>query len=500
MNYSNPKHSTEIYSFFERIFMKKECEEWLMPLEEQLKYLDQKTSYHMHKCKVQRYNAETDSTEDVEREIPLILFEKVVVKFRPHLHMGDYYLMLDVQSKDTVKYKFFTKVSYSKQNEDEVESSEAFIPAYHPHLSNGVPCFGSFQGDINTSLDECNFIRFFSQMKAYLSAYYGRSTYTRGSQYKKNLFSYSFFKKQEILDHFPDYTEGNEEGQIDPVVVARDETRWGFPSNMPALGEFMIQGQDLYHFHEMTRDYNRQQLLNGVIDAKALWPSGSSAMGYHSSFDDRRTRAMAYVYTLMQVFGTGFIPAFYQIQVLFRSLYAQYAGFATPEVMDMLKVYEKSMSNIRYGNEVQIHGIKVPIEGLDNTDELDQMYRRISRMFDTSNTGNEFFDNLTSCGNVLPVFITLARSNNLHKAKIEKFCIGESSNSSNIYNDTLEECKTLMKPVYREALHQLDQTRRVILNGLKEEETRDTETSTAAEADVTDDTSRDVSEIPPLFT
>ena len=426
MNYSDVEHSTTIYKYFEDIYKKMECAEWIMPLEEQLKYLDQKTSYHMHICKVQRYNADTDVTSTVEEELPLIKFEKVVCKYRPHLHMGDYYLSIDVKSKDTVDYKFYTKLQYSEAKQDSTESEEIFILAYHPHLSNGKPCFGSFQGDIQTALSECNFIRFYSQMKAYLGAYYGRSTYVRGNQFKKDYVYYSFLNKEEVLANFPDHEEGNGDGQVNAITVASDETRWGYPANMKVYGNFIVQGQDLFLYKKLTQNYSRTHLIpedNESPYALFPWNDGNYDVG---SLNCPKAKTMAYVHTLMQVFGFGFLPSFYKVQVFLNTLWAQYSGVTTPELLEQLRQYEQSISNARYGNELTLYGIKFGLTN-EESDSLQDIRSKLSSVTNDNTTQNAFFVSLKGCGNVLAKFITLARSDKLHASVLTHFTDGSTS-------------------------------------------------------------------------
>ena len=144
--------------------------------------LRNQATYLLKKYTTQEHEVDTyvqrDGDMHPEKEVrTLVCFKDIICKYRPHLHMGDYWL--DVRIVDEqVNYKFYTMI-------DKSEDEQIMITAQHPHLSGGVPCLGSFQGDLATHFNDGNYIQFFSVMKAYLQAYNGRSTYTRGTYYKK---------------------------------------------------------------------------------------------------------------------------------------------------------------------------------------------------------------------------------------------------------------------------------------------------------------------------
>ena len=338
-------------------------------------------------------------------------------------------------------------------------------------------------------------------MKAYLGAYYGRSTYVRGNQFKKDYVYYSFLNKEEVLANFPDHEEGNGDGQVNAITVASDETRWGYPANMKVYGNFIVQGQDLFLYKKLTQNYSRTHLIpedNESPYALFPWNDGNYDVG---SLNCPKAKTMAYVHTLMQVFGFGFLPSFYKVQVFLNTLWAQYSGVTTPELLEQLRQYEQSISNARYGNELTLYGIKFGLTN-EESDSLQDIRSKLSSVTNDNTTQNAFFVSLKGCGNVLAKFITLARSDKLHASVLTHFTDGSTSSIN--ASSYIEEYKTTMNPLYHKALGVSDETREKIINELGNEDdkpaTEDNDAPTVEERDNTGDTSTDVSEIPPLFT
>jgi len=123
-----------------------------LSLENQAKYLSKKYTTRTEQISTVVFNEDEGESQEVQEEAVLVCFKDIVCKYRPHLHMGDYWLYVKIVNSAPT-YKFFSIID---------DLDETYIwHAEHPHLSGGKPCLGSFQGDLQTAFQEAtNMVNF----------------------------------------------------------------------------------------------------------------------------------------------------------------------------------------------------------------------------------------------------------------------------------------------------------------------------------------------------
>ena len=296
-----------------------------MSLRNQATYLLKKYKTIEHEMEnVQYRNDETIVTKEVRN---LVRFKDVICKYRPHLHMGDYWLDVRVIDEQ-VTYRFHSFI-------EPEEGKKQIIDAEHPHLSNGVPCLGSFQGDLATNFKEGNFIQFFSVMKAYLQAYNGRSTYSRGSLYKKQKLNGYLHSFEEVSDMFSG--ERTEKDGLDVYGIAKDPMRWNWPKDMTAWQHVEIKGQDCIHIRKYVNS-TRYPILS------------ASRYNLIETSNESTLKVLGYVITAMIVGELPLYQAFEFVRVFLITLQTQYEGNLDPKTM---KILEKMAYRVY---EVKING------------------------------------------------------------------------------------------------------------------------------------------------
>ena len=296
-----------------------------MSLENQAKYLSKKYDTAIHTVEMTRYNPSTEETEKQEEDRCLVRFKNVVCKYRPHLHLGDYWLDIDIVD-GSPNYKFYW-ISES------AEGDHILMNATHPHLNGGIPCLGNFQGDLATNLANSNFIQFFSVMKLYLSSYNGRSTYVRGSEFRKITYKYMLHSTGQIKDIF---SEGGED--IDPIMVGTDPTRWNWPKQLTAIGDLIIEGQ----------------LRRGLFEwfRQTKYPYLRNARSFHfeqihwDESTDNYNKVLGYVYVAHTIGEMEITQAFEFVRIFLLSLHAQYYGSMDLETKKTLRKLASDCYNV----------------------------------------------------------------------------------------------------------------------------------------------------------
>ena len=306
-----------------------------MSLEDQAKYLSKKYETDTFKLTLPVYNRETDVTEDVEEEHVLVKFKDIVCKYRPHLHLGDYWLYVNIID-NVPNYKFYFIT-------EGLEGESMIRLAQHPHLNGGVPCLGSFQGDLATNFTENNFIQFFSVMKAYLQAYNGRSTYTRGSEYKKMKLHCQLYSFSQIHEMF--HTE-EMEGDLDVFGIAKDPMRWNWPKDIAAWNELQIEGQvpkALKDYFQIEKYPYLQQVYRGTLYS---YETGQSA---HCQ------KILGYVFLAKTLGELSVFQAFEFVRIFLISLQAQYEGNMDSELMNKLTKLSSKVYDARDRNRFHVN-------------------------------------------------------------------------------------------------------------------------------------------------
>jgi len=180
--------------------------------------------------------------------VPCIVFKDVVVKYRPHLKMGDYALFI-YRDGGALQY-YFTQTL-------DCGNDKFLLTGQHPHISGGRPCLGQFQATLDKAWHDQNYVVFFALVKKYLEAYNGRSTYLAGKYYKTQKFQYI------IVPH-------EERDGVD------ENTNWGLPNNLEPTGFIEVDGlSNMAMF--MRKGSSENELLKVVYE---LIGNQAKVLGY----------------------------------------------------------------------------------------------------------------------------------------------------------------------------------------------------------------------------
>ena len=114
-------------------------EELPIPLEQQATKISIKYEVKKVELELPKFNHETEETNMELTDCYLVNFKDIICKYRPHLHLGDYWLNVQF-SNGQPNYMFYYPIT--------IDNKIKWQHADHPHLSGGKPCFGSHQGDI----------------------------------------------------------------------------------------------------------------------------------------------------------------------------------------------------------------------------------------------------------------------------------------------------------------------------------------------------------------
>lgn len=416
-----------------------------LSLENQAKYLSKKYDTRTETIKFVQYNEEEGCSEELEEEAVLVRFKDIICKYRPHLHMGDYWLHVRIIN-NTPNYKFYSII-------DDLDEVKIWT-AEHPHLSGGVPCLGSFQGDLQTAFTENNFVQFFSIMKAYLQAYNGRSTYTRGTEYKKIDMHPQLHTYEEIFEIF--HTEQtSEDNPLDTWGIAQDPQRWNFPKNLPAYAKIEVSGQ--------TRRHIRRYLEN------TKYPYfGRHTYSVYSGWDNNRhpigNKILGYVYVAMEIGELTIYQAFEFVRIFLESLLAQYHGDLTPEMLTKLTkmardIYDCKQRNFRYEVNSR-YTVVIPQEERDVINKLSiKTEDYVHRQNET-----DFLKQLHSAGSKLANFMILLRRRSPESAKASVYL--KSARNDLVYSEVEKQYNMVKKSAYTLALSQLEKDKRRFINEL----------------------------------
>ena len=217
------------------------------------------------------------------------------------------------------------------------EGEQKIVIAHHPHLSGGTPCLGSFQGDLATNFKNGDFIQFFSVMKAYLQAYNGRSTYTRGTVYKKRKLTGHLHNYSQIQEMF----QAEESDPIDVYSVARDPMRWNWPKDMTAYDGFEVEGQSKPHISNYLEDVKFPILKHHR----------------HTIFqpNDNVLKVLGYVVAAHKIGELPLFQAFEFVKIMLFSLQAQYEGDMDTELLTKLKKMATQVYDVKQSGSFRIN-------------------------------------------------------------------------------------------------------------------------------------------------
>jgi len=417
-----------------------------MSLRNQATYLLKKYTTQEHE--IETY-VERDGETRPEKEIrTLVCFKDIICKYRPHLHMGDYWLDLRI-ADEQITYKFYAPIEKSN---DVTE----MLPAQHPHLSNGVPCLGTFQGDLATQFRDGNFVQFFSVMKAYLQAYNGRSTYTRGTYYKKAKLWGELHSFNEVQEMF--HTEEQEDQYLDVNGIAKDPMRWNWPKDLTAFTSIELQGQN-------------RMLIKSYIE-RSEFPILKD--NYHRIWDAgiNQRKVLGYVLTAMTIGELPLYHAFEFVRVMLMSLQAQYEGNMDHATMDKLKKLASKIYDVKQSGSFKVsdrYQVRASGDSIETARELWPLIEDYYiSPYGGRNERDRFPENLKYLGHSLSNFIILLRKRSPQLAKAKTYL---KKVKSAVDVDTINgKYNTIKKEAYTTALTTLDKERRRFINELNKPE------------------------------
>ena len=424
-----------------------------MSLENQAKYLSKKYETDTFTLSIPVYNDETDNTDMVNQERILIKFKDVVCKYRPHLHLGDYWL--DVNIRDSVPHYHFYHIQQNYNGTGDIIND-----AQHPHLSGGIPCLGSFQGDLATNFNENNFVQFFSIMKAYLQAYNGRSTYTRGSEYKKMKIHCQLHSYEDIFEMF--HTEQEETGnELDVYGIAQDPMRWNWPKEMTAWAQIQIEGQVpkvlREYFQKEKYPYLQQIYRHDLFN----WERGGTCY---------TQKILGYVYMAQQIGELTLFQAFEFVKIFLISLQAQFEGNMSEELMNQLSKLASDVYNTKDRNLFTVNQrYKISLDN-KNREVIEKLWENLRPY--SSNRGRDrdtsFINELKWGGGKLSNFMILLRKKAPHKASAVTYLY---TTKETVDVDELQRrYNTVKKFAYGLALQQLEKDKRRFINEINRPE------------------------------
>ena len=406
--------------------------EIVMPISEQIKFISKKYPIEEITVTDNIYNENTGTAEPHEVTKTLICFKNVVCKYRPHLHLGDYWL--DVKMVDnSPQYKFYTKV------ETEPGVIEIYA-AVHPHLSGGVPCLGNFQGDLYEAITRFNYIQFLSTMRSYLQSYNGRSTYVKGSHFKKIPIYYQLHSAEQIREVF----DGSD---IDVFTVAQDPMRWNWPKDMQAYNKIIIQGQEARLIFQYFR--------------KVDYPYLKGVSGYRYYLDEYQhssaNKIFGYVAIAMEVGQLTLWQALEFVRVFLISLEEQYNGNMDTDVMLKLRKLSRNIYDCARGNMTinSRYTVSLPTNERDLIAEMMNTLKPFTRR---SEDDSQFFESLKWAGVHFSNFLVLLRKRSPEKAKASTYL---SATLGSVDLSAIETKYNKVKKVaYSAALEQLEKDKR----------------------------------------
>ena len=410
----------------------------------QAKLLTKKHDLKVVEIDVLRYDNTNNITETVKESKCLIRFKDVVIKYRPHLHMGDYWLSVKIVNEKPI-YKFYNII--------EIDSKVTVINAAHPHFSNGVPCLGSFGGELMQAFTSGQFINFSSSMRAYLQAYNSRSTYTNGTQYKKQYIYYALHSRLQIDEMFNDGAN-----EVSVTQVAQDSSRWNWPKELPAWGKIEVSGQDTKSIFEYATKTKYPLLKDEHLYNCQTWR-------HSTSFHNKPVKVFGYIALAITLGELTLWQAIEFVRIFLLSLQAQHEGNMTPETLEELKLLAQEIYNIDRNKYVKLTSRYIITLGEDQKALVSGLWTKVKPFYSQNRTEElPFFETLKFAGFNFANFMVLLRKRSPENAASSVYLASTRMNNKtdiNNINDKLESVKLF---AYKTAITQLDKDRRKFVN------------------------------------
>lgn len=439
-----------------------------MPIESQVDYLLKKYEIMTYDISYPQTNGDGESIDPIIKNKVLIKFKDVIVKYRPHLHMGDYWLDIEIQGAGdsaVAQFKFYNLVEFKEET--------LLTKAFHPHLQGGVPCFGSFQGDIHTVIKECNFITFMSQMKLYLSSYYGRSVYRRGSEWKKRNCCWALYSHQDIYDIFA--PESKDPGNMDIHEIAIDPTRWNHPKDMPARGTFELQGQDVTVVNSYLSGKGGRYM--SIFDHNfPFFSEHAHIQRYDSWSNEHVSKLWGYVHICMEIGEMSIMHALEFTRIFLYKLFLEYTDEFDEEAQNKLEEMSRKLANT-FGNTWKVNNrYQIPFNNTDDIpwrDRLNDLRHKADQVGNMSSITRTFMEEVKFAGHKLGQFIVLIRKGAPDKARMSTFMWKQDKLKCD-YSEYLNEYDILEKHAYKSALTELEKEKRRFINAINRSQANNT--------------------------
>ena len=330
--------------------------------------------------------------------------------------------------------------------------------AVHPHLNGGVPCLGSFQGDLATNFKAGNYIQFLSTMKAYLQAYNGRSTYSRGSEYKKlkmygDMYTYSTIHAM--------FTEDPNE-EIDVYSVGEDPMRWNWPKDLTAFNSVIVQGQSTW----LIKNYLDKTNYPILKENRYSLFSGSNGR------DNQINKVIAYVNTAHIIGELPIYQAFEFVRIFLESLRLQYEGALDKDSLKKLEDMARQIYSSRTDANYMVNSrYQVRIDD-EHFEQCKSLWLNVKEYYvnpySNSRERDKFGQHLNYLGDHLSNFIILLRKKSPHLAKAKTY-MKEVKKPTDVVEVT-KQFNKIKKHAYSLALTQLEKERRRFINELNKPE------------------------------
>ena len=421
-------------------------------LENQAKYLAKKHPISIQKIVNKVYDQASEETIETEEDRVLVCFKQVICKYRPHLHMGDYWL--DIEFVNGVQnYRFYAIRTIN--NEETI-----VFGAKHPHISNTKPCLGTYQGDLGTAFVAANYIQFMSIMRAFLGTYTGNDTYTRGTQYKKRKLHCMLHSRGQILDIFSEEAKSSE--SIDVWRVAEDPMRWNWPKDLTAWNTIQIQGQDMH----ILRDYWNKTNYPWLNGYRTDWGNYNT-----NGIMQKTNKILGYVSIAHKIGELPLMHAFEFVRIFLMTLQGIYEGSMDAETLKRLKkltnnIYDAERNRyIKLNSRYQIH---LDEESLN---EIRDMWKSVEPFYRRTGDESAFVNDIKWAGDKLTNFVVLLRKQAPYKAGKGYL---QSCQDSIPVDDLDIRYRKIRKSAVTIGLQQLEKDKRRFINELNKPEISNT--------------------------
>lgn len=375
-----------------------------LPYAKQAKLIEKNYKFDIVKVTRNVWNQENGTSDVIQEHVTLIQIKDVVVKYRPHLHMGDFWVHVAVIDEAPV-FKFY----YLYTNGTEIKTEYAS----HPHISDGSPCLGSFATHLSTHWSDRNFLLFIQYIRNYLESYNGRSTYVAGTHWKKKFIKYQLHTPLEVRETFE--SEVDDPQSLDIVSLGEDPMRWNFPNDIPCYGKFEVQGHlskkfnDLFKFFDIpylrTKHFTRNELNRYSYEGD---------YGYSDKVNYQKM--MGYIYLAMEIGEMSLIESLFFNKIFFTKLFMDFDGINDAELSGKLRDMAWKLNELRRGNQYRwVVSDRYSATIAEHEEDIKEL-KELFKPFESNSTEYEFAGELKSAGTKIGQYLVMLRKSNPDKA------------------------------------------------------------------------------------